>query len=163
MEVNKRSISNAVLMPEIRKLISERHTVTLPLKGNSMRPYLVHMRDKALLEKATELNVGDVILAEVSPQHYVLHRLVGISRHNDNEPLTLTLRGDGNYATETCTSDNVIAKATAFYRKGRDKAERTDSLKYKLYSSFWMRTLMFRRYFLKLHDILFHSLKNLNQ
>lgn len=163
MEINKRSITNAILMPEIRQLIAEGHTVTLPLKGNSMRPYLVHMRDKALLGSPDNLKIGDVILAEVATKRYVLHRLIDIKESKDNGMQTLILRGDGNFATETCTRADVIAKAMAYYRKGRTKADSTEALRYRIYSWFWMHTFIFRRYMLKLHDIFFHSLKDLNQ
>lgn len=158
METTRISITNALLMPEIKKLLDEGHTVTLPLKGNSMRPYLVHMRDKAILEKPDKLAVADVVLAEVSPQHYVLHRIIAIDsdRH-------ITLRGDGNLNIETCHADDVIAIATAYYRKGRSTADRADTRKYRLYSWIWMHTFPLRRYLLKLHDIFFHSLKDLNK
>lgn len=148
-------------MPEIAQLIAEGHTVTLPLKGNSMRPYLVHMRDKALLEKPTNLCVGDVVLAEVSTKYYVLHRIIGISPDGDLQKITL--RGDGNFSTEICSSTDVIAIATAFYRKGRTTADKVSSRKYRLYSWLWMNTFPLRRYFLKLHDIFFHSLKDLRK
>lgn len=145
-------------MPEIKKLLSEGHTVTLPLKGNSMRPYLVHMRDKAILETPGTLFVGDVVLAEVSPKHYVLHRIIAID--NDGN---ITLRGDGNLNTESCRVADVLAIATAYYRKGRTTADKADTRKYRLYSWLWMHTFPLRRYLLKLHDIFFHSLKDLNR
>ncbi len=151
-------------MPEIKQLLNEGHTVTLPLKGNSMRPYLVHMRDKALLEKPKKLSVGDVILAEVSPRHYVLHRLIAIDSSSVSDgDAVLTLRGDGNLNIETCHASDVLAIATAFYRKGRDKADRIDTRKYRLYVWLWMNTFPLRRYLLKLHDIFFHSLKKLDK
>lgn len=161
MNTNKISIKNSLLMPEIAQLIAEGHTVTLPLKGNSMRPYLVHMRDKALLEKPSALKVGDVVLAEVSPKHYVLHRIIKIVP--DGDVLIITLRGDGNFSTESCRSTDVLAVATAFYRKGRTTADSVYTRKYRLYSCIWMNTFPLRRYFLKLHDIFFHSLKDLSK
>jgi len=44
--------SNAILLPEVVKMLDEGHTVTLLLKGYSMRPFLEDNRDKALLTKA---------------------------------------------------------------------------------------------------------------
>lgn len=155
------NIPNAILMPEIALLLSQGRTVTIPLKGNSMRPYLVHRRDKALLVLPGELKVGDVVLAEVRPRHYVLHRIVCIEQKNGDS--ILTLRGDGNFGTETCLASKVIAKARAFYRKGSDEAEYVTSFSYRAYTWFWMHTLPLRRYLLKIHDIMFHSLKDLRQ
>ena len=87
-------IPNAILIPEIIRLLDEGHTVTLRLRGYSMRPFLEDDRDVALLVKAETVKVGDPVLAEVSPRHYVFHRIVAI------EGEAVTLRGDGNLPTE---------------------------------------------------------------
>ena len=70
--------ANAKLLPEIIRLLEEGHSVTLQLRGYSMRPFLEDNRDKALLIKAKDIQVGDPVLAEVSPLHYVLHRIIQI-------------------------------------------------------------------------------------
>ena len=58
--------ANAQLLPEIVKLLEEGHTVTLLLRGYSMRPFLEDNRDKALLTKVKDIKVGDAVLAEIS-------------------------------------------------------------------------------------------------
>lgn len=58
---------NAVILPEIVKLMDEGHTITLRLRGFSMRPFLEDNRDKALMTKATHPRVGDPVLAEIAP------------------------------------------------------------------------------------------------
>ena len=63
------SIENSVLFPEIFKLLEEGHTVTLGLKGFSMRPFLENNRDKAVLVKGDGLRKGEPVLAEVAPGH----------------------------------------------------------------------------------------------
>ena len=73
-----RQMANAVLLPEVIALLDEGHTVTLPLRGYSMRPFLEDGRDKALLQKPQSINVGDPVLAEIAPGHYVLHRIIGM-------------------------------------------------------------------------------------
>ena len=88
--------ANAQLLPEIVKLLEEGHTVTLLLRGYSMRPFLEDNRDKALLTKAKDIKVGDAVLAEISYRHYVLHRIIKIQ---DQEVI---LRGDGNLGIEKC-------------------------------------------------------------
>ena len=56
-------LPNDILIPQVADMIKQGHTVTLPLKGYSMRPYLEDSRDKALLTAVTkDLKVGDVIL-----------------------------------------------------------------------------------------------------
>ena len=41
--------ANADFLPEVVKMLNEGHTVTLRLRGFSMRPFLENDRDKALL------------------------------------------------------------------------------------------------------------------
>lgn len=134
--------ANAKLLPEIIKLLEEGHSVTLQLRGFSMRPFLEDKRDKALLTKAKNVKVGDPVLAEVSPKHYVLHRIIKIEGDH------VTLRGDGNLGTEDCNLENVKASVIGFYRKGRTRLDKTDSRKWKVYSFIWTRLFPIRRYLL---------------
>ena len=53
-------IPNAILIPEIIRLLDEGHTVTLRLRGYSMRPFLEDDRDVALLVKAETVKVGGI-------------------------------------------------------------------------------------------------------
>ena len=47
-----------------------------------MRPFLENNRDKAILRKPDKLKKGDVVLAEISPQNYALHRIIKIIGEN---------------------------------------------------------------------------------
>ncbi len=135
-------MANAVLLPEIVRLLEEGHTVTLPLRGYSMRPFLEDGRDKALLRKPDSISVGDAVLAEVAPKHYVLHRIVSIKGDH------VTLRGDGNINVERCRLSNIKATAVGFYRKGREQLDSTDGRKWRIYSWVWTRLLPIRPYLL---------------
>ena len=55
-EVKEIKFSNAELLPEVIRLMDEGHTVTINLRGFSMRPFLENDRDKALLTKAKEIH-----------------------------------------------------------------------------------------------------------
>jgi hypothetical protein len=107
-----------------------------------MRPFLEDQRDKALLIAARPPRVGDVVLAEILPRHFVLHRIIAI----DGEKVTL--RGDGNLSCETCKLSDVKATALGFYRKGREKLDSTDGRKWRIYSWLWTRLYPIRRYLL---------------
>jgi len=139
----------------VRSLLDEGHaTVTLPLRGRSMRPFLEDGRDKALLslpetlhpDDPQVLQAGDVVLAEIAPGRYVLHRLVQI----DGDALTLL--GDGNLSVEHCRRQDVLAVAVGFFRKGRSKADYVEGRKWRTYSWLWMRLRPVRRHLL----FLFH-------
>ena len=109
-----------------------------------MRPFLEDNRDKALLRKATLEDVveGNAVLAEVKPHHYVLHRIVKA------EGEKVTLRGDGNFGVEVCQRKDVRGAVIGFYRKGRKSIDRTDALKWRIYSIMWTRLFPISRYLL---------------
>jgi len=135
-------MANAVLMPEIAKLIEEGHTVTLRLRGFSMRPFLEDNRDKALLIRPGQPKVGQPVLAEIEKGHFVLHRIIKI----DGD--AVTLRGDGNLNDEHCRISDIKALATGFYRKGRDTMDSIDGMKWRTYSWIWMHLYPIRRWLL---------------
>ena len=148
--MNYIQFSNAQLLPEIFSLIAEGHTVTLRLRGNSMRPFLADNRDKALLASpAAKPRKGDPVLAETAPHKYVLHRIVKVDGDN------LTLRGDGNLNDEHCRCSDIRARVIGFYRKGSDKLDPIEGWKWKTYSFFWTRLYPIRRYLLAIHRRLY--------
>ena len=137
------ALPNALFIPEIKRAIDEGHTTTCRVRGYSMRLFLEDRRDKVVLAPCKEVKVGDVVLAEIQKDKYVLHRVI------QKEGEHLTLMGDGNvYGTETCNTSNVIGIAIGFLRKGRDVMDTTNGKKWKIYSFFWLRLKPIRRYIL---------------
>ena len=134
--------NNSEFLPEVVKMLNERHTVTRRLRGFSMRPFLEDGRDKALLTKPVTIKKGDAVLAEVTPGHYVLHRIISIKGEN------VVLRGDGNIGVERCSLADIKGFAIGFYRKGRTKLDRTNGLKWRVYSLVWTTLFPLRRYLL---------------
>lgn len=135
-------IPNRLFMPEIIRLLDEGRSVIIRLKGFSMRPFLEDRRDKALLKKSNSPKINDVALAEIDGNKYVLHRIINIQGES------VTLRGDGNILTESCKLDDIKGIAVGFYRKGREKIESTNSLKWHIYSFVWTKLFPIRRYLL---------------
>jgi SOS-response transcriptional repressor LexA len=145
-------IPNEILIPKVKEVIDRGATATLRVKGHSMRIFLSNGRDLVTLvvPERENLRVGDVVLAEIQPKVYVLHRI--IQRTQDQ----LTLMGDGNVGTtETCTINDVIGIVTLFYRKGRTKPDSVNGWKWKTYSRIWLTLTPFRRYILAIHRRLF--------
>lgn len=145
ISIKEKQFPNDKLLPEIVKMLDEGHTVTLKLKGYSMRPFLENNRDKALLTKAHDIKKGDPVLAEIAPGRYVLHRIIDI----DNGKITLL--GDGNLTVEVCRIEDIKGSVIGFYRKGRNVMDRTDGMKWKAYSFIWTRLRPVRRYLLAIY------------
>lgn len=152
IKVKEKQFVNADFIPEIIKLLNEGHTVTLQLRGYSMRPFLEDGRDKALLIKSKNPHLGAPVLAEVSPGHYVLHRIISMKGED------VVLRGDGNIGVERCKLSDIKGEAIGFYRKGRKSIDKTNGLKWCTYSFFWTILFPIRRYLLAVHRRLIHLL-----
>ncbi len=142
LNVIKKEFANNKLIPEIIKMIDSGHSVTLGLRGYSMRPFLEDRRDKALLVKPKTISVGDVVLAEITPGLYALHRIINIKGDN------ITLRGDGNLNDEHCLRSDIHGFAEGFYRKGSERMDSVKSSKWRVYSYIWTRLYPIRRYLL---------------
>ena len=96
-----------LIIQEAVRLAQNRVSVTFPVKGRSMLPFIFGGRESVILQKPGSLQRGQVVLAQVGPDRYVVHRIIKI------EPDRITLMGDGNICgTESCTPSNVLAIAT---------------------------------------------------
>lgn len=137
-------LPNDIFLKGIRDLIEEGHTATLRVRGNSMRPFLEDRRDSIVLTAVTHIEVGDAVLAEITPGKYVFHRIIAIDGEN------VTLKGDGNVnGTEHCTKADVKANALAVIRKGKEYS--TTGKRWLRYSKLWMRLDPVRRWLLAIH------------
>jgi len=141
----------------IKELLKEGGSLKVLVRGNSMRPYLIHERDYVVLRKLDSVKVGDIVLAEVTPGYFVLHRLVNI------EGDKITLRGDGNVKTEHGKLGDVCGTVVGFYRKGGQALEKPDTLKYKIFTFLWTHTLPWRSFMLRVHHLFFESCKDLKR
>jgi len=142
------AIPNDVLIPQIKRMIDEGKSVTFLVKGYSMRLFLENNRDKVILAPCEKDKVkpGDVILAEVEKDVYVLHRII---RRTDN---SLILKGDGNIrGTESCRTSDIVGIAVGFYRKGRNRPDLVTGWKWKTYSFIWLSLSPVRRYILAIY------------
>ena len=123
---------NAIMMEEIRVLISEGKTVTITVKGNSMNPFMVHLRDQMTLGpwKEEDIKKGTVALVRDIHGNHLIHRIIKVY------PNHVVLLGDGNLIqTETATKDNIIGIMYAITRKGRTYTHK--SLTWRAYSALW--------------------------
>ena len=144
------TIEKSIMMEEIRKLISEGKTVTLTVKGNSMNPFMVHLRDQLTLGpwKKEDLRVGTVALVCDIYGNYLIHRIIKVDKD------TVTLLGDGNIIqTETAAKNNIIGIMHAIHRKGRTYTPK--SMTWRIYSKIWALLTPVRRYPLGLWRKLF--------
>ena len=136
--VRRMEVPNAVLLGQVKEAIREGHTATINVKGYSMRPFLEHCRDKVRLASFTDLKVGDAVLAEFSPDKYVLHRIIEI----DGD--VVVMMGDGNLRhKEICCKEDI--------RRGKTIPASDPRLQRRV--RMWHKLLPVRRYLLYIYRI----------
>ena len=132
-------LPNEIFIPEIARLVADGKQVVFTPTGVSMRPYIEGGVDNVTLVRPADLQVGDIVLAEIQPQHYVLHRIYALQGE------AVTLMGDGNLqGKEHCLRSNILAKVTAIHSpKGKSKPVTKAWL--------WRHILPLRRILLKIY------------
>ena len=100
-------IDDAQIIAEAIKLVGEGGSVTFPVAGRSMRPFIVGGKENVVLVKPESVKVGDIVLAFVENSRYVVHRVIRIDGEN------VTVMGDGNLVgVEHCKIFDVKAIAS---------------------------------------------------
>lgn len=130
-----------IFIEEVRKLISEGHSVTITAKGYSMNPFIVHLRDQMTISPCQDPDIrkGAVVLIRTAKGSCFVHRII---KRDGNR---LVLMGDGNIGIkEKALTTDVIGLMTAVIKKGRQIP--VTSLRWRLYSWFWHMLTPARRY-----------------
>ena len=135
-------IANEEMAEEVKRLIGMNHEVIIPVKGNSMLPFIQGDKDLAVLRPASHpLKKWDVVLAYDSRGVLLLHRIIHIAGDE------LILMGDGNLVgIETCRVSDVIAKLESVKRDDKVMYCNTGSARVKAVVWYFLRPL--RRYLL---------------
>ena len=137
---------DSLILAEAIRLVKSGVSVTFPVNGRSMLPFIVGGRDSVILEKSKELRRGDVVLALVktnSPEkHYVVHRIVSLDGEH------VVLMGDGNLALrEYCDVSDVCAKVICVV-KPNGKKYAMAAWRFRITAKIWYILLPIRRYLL---------------
>lgn len=134
--------SDALILAEAIRLVSEGVSVTFPVRGCSMLPFIVGGRDSVILEKVSTIKKFDVVLAEVEGGLHVIHRVVKIDGEH------VSLMGDGNLAKcEQCVVSQIKAHVNYVVQPGGEKRA-LDSFGWRLFAIIWFKLLPLRRWLL---------------
>lgn len=129
----KLELRNDIFFAEVERRINDGQSVTIPVKGYSMRPMMRSDKDKVVVVAHTDeyIKKGAVMLFRHKGLH-VMHRIIAI------EGDCITFAGDGNYRiTEQAQKEDIVAQATAIIRpSGRTIS--LDSRKWRIYSTIWL-------------------------
>ena len=132
---------NQELISEIGKIIQDGTDVIFKPKGMSMLPFIIGGKDRVLLRKVDVITPGDIVLAEVSGNKFVLHRVESITGD------TIVLMGDGNVrGREKCKEKDILAVAVKIIKDKREIDCR--SARHQYQARLWRSLLPTRRYLL---------------
>ena len=97
----KKVFDNEVILPEVARLIEQGHSVTIPVRGNSMNPFLADGRDCVTLGGFVpeELQTGVTVLAKDMEGRFVLHRIIA---RRDEKLILQPATNRGNYSCTSC-------------------------------------------------------------
>lgn len=137
--MKKMVLPNEILLGEVSDMLAEGMEVIIMTKGNSMLPFIIGDRDSVKLKKMDGIGIGDIVLAEITKGHYVLHRVFEMDGDR------VTLMGDGNLkGTEKCLTSDIKGTVTDIITpSGRHK--KVTSGKY------WRKLMPFRRIILGIY------------
>ena len=125
------------LMPLIKETISQGKSIRFSVTGNSMFPLFANRRDSVTVSPADKIKKYDIVLHRRADGTYIMHRVIKVKGN------LLTIAGDNEIQKEcNVPASAVVAKVTAFTRKGRDCT--MNELWYKLYSRLWLAVFPFR-------------------
>lgn len=114
-------VRNGLFFSEVTRLLKSGQTVTIPVKGCSMLPFIRGDRDAVVLEgiesgtpegrSRIEAKVGDIVLFLYEGRH-IMHRIIA----SDGD--RLRIQGDGIIANEEhCLRKDVFGKVVTILRK----------------------------------------------
>lgn len=141
----RKELPNDAWLGEVSQMLREGKPYAIFVKGYSMRPFIEHTRDRVFLEKRDNYEVGDAVLAQIAPGHYVLHRI--IEKQGDN----LTLQGDGNVkGVEQCLLQDVSGVVTRYIRPNRTISADDPKLIRRI--KLWRKLRPIRKYLLFIYN-----------
>lgn len=142
--VEKKIIPNSLFFSEVKAQISEGRKVVIPVKGNSMLPFIREGRDSVELAPCKDVEVGEILLVRLDNGHYVLHRVWEFRGEN------VILMGDGNVkGKEVCKRGQVVGVVSRIFR-GEGVID-CASPSYRRCVKIWRRLLPIRRYILAIY------------
>ena len=145
MEVVHKVLPNNEILSELIKLVNEGQRVTLPVKGNSMLPFIIGGKESVELVKPETIAVGDVVLAWINGCRYVIHRVIRIDGDR------VQLMGDGNLSgDEFCQISDVKARAEYVIGQNGKKHHLYNPARVKA-SRLWWKVKPLRRYILAVY------------
>ncbi len=135
-------------LSSVKEIIHMGHTVSIPVAGNSMLPFLVDGRDWVLLSPINRtLQRGDIVLFQRAGGQFVLHRICKVRKDS-----TFYIIGDAQQWIEGPVGrEQIAAVAVKVQRKGKWIGQ--ENFWWAFFQYIWIRVIPLRGYIRKLYGI----------
>ena len=145
-------VSNDLFFADVVASLREGRTVTIPVKGYSMLPFIRGGKDLVELDvPRAPLQPYDIVLFHVGTEsegRWVMHRILKVEGDN------LTIMGDGVYrGREHVKSSQVYARAIKIIRAGKTPVDPYSKKQVRLFR-FWYVIRPLRPFILKFYRLL---------
>ena len=143
-----KSVDTREYLSAMEDLIGQGETVSIPVSGFSMNPFLADKRDAVLAKRPErDLKRGDIVLYKRRNGQYILHRIWRVNREG------YYMVGDAQTEIEgPIKQDQIIGLVEKIRRKGK-WIDETDFL-WKLFEKIWIRILPLRPVLCKGYSVL---------
>lgn len=140
-----RTIDTKEYVSMLRELTEQGKEVSLLISGNSMVPFLVHLRDSICMKKPDrELKRGDMVFYQRKNGQFIMHRIYKV------KPEGFYIVGDAHQEIEgPVHRDQIFALVTRVKRKG--KWIGTEDFCWKFFEKIWIRLVPYRRMIMRLY------------
>lgn len=143
--MTRKPVTDEQILGDAVRLVNEGLAVTLLVKGRSMLPFILGGQDSAVLTRPGDIQPGDVVLARIDGNRYVLHRIMEVSDDR------VVLMGDGNIrGQEICRPEDVLARVDEIVAPDGTH-RRLDTPKARRRARLWRRLLPVRRWLLAIY------------
>ena len=143
--MEKLVVQNDEFFARVRELLEEGRSVTIPVKGFSMLPFIRGERDLVELERTVEVRPLDIVLFHIGPEdggRYVMHRVLKVDGDH------VEIQGDGvPFNREHVVRGQIYGTAVSILRDGSravDPRSASELRKVRI----WLALRPIRRYLL---------------
>ena len=139
-----RQVNTVEYISMLRELVREGKAVNLLISGNSMSPFLVHLRDTISFKAPDRpLKTGDMVFYQRDSGQFVMHRIIRVRTGPDGRR-SYDICGDNQSQIEHgVREDQIFGLVFAATRKG--KKMQPGDFWWEFFARVWPRVIPFRR------------------
>ena len=129
------------MLPQLKEILEENLEFPMLITGNSMNPFLVHLRDTIYISKPDQvLKKGDMVFYTRKSGQCVMHRI-----HHVDQKGRFYMVGDAHKEIEgPIEKEQIFGQIKKVIRKGKTLTKKDKE--WRFFEKIWIRVIPFRGY-----------------